>query len=239
MVAAEAHVAEAEVEAEGTVEADPEVVAVGVLVERQRDELEGGEDLSHPDRGDGEDEPGCPAEPADDGELDEQADADRGQQAGGDGEDVRHPEALVELGGQGRRHRPQLALGEVDDPVRPVDEDQADGEQRVEQADDDGPHVEAVRHDHGALHHREDDLAEDHDRDEPGGGEDRRGRHPPQRQLIPPSSVSGLLPSLGCPQMVPPVDQAVNSGGTLSPAVSDVTIVTKVVRARIWGGLSA
>ena len=38
--------------------------------------------------------------------------------------------------GHHRRHGPHLGLGEVDDPVGPVDEDQAEGHQGVEQTDD-------------------------------------------------------------------------------------------------------
>ena len=51
--------------------------------------------------------------------------------------DERHAEA--------RGHRAEVGLGEVDDPVRPVDEREPERHQRGERADDEAPHHDAER----------------------------------------------------------------------------------------------
>ncbi len=105
-----------------TVERRVEPVGLEVLAERLGDEQPGGdEDLREADRGDGEDQSRRLEEPADDQGLDEDAEHDGGDEPGGEGEEVVDAQADHEQDAERRRHLPEVALGEVDDPVRPVD----------------------------------------------------------------------------------------------------------------------
>ncbi len=78
-------------------------------------------------------------------ELDEQARKHGGDEPGEHRGEVGPVVDLVQLGRHRRGERAELALREVDDAVRPVDEHEADREQRAEQADDEPLQVQAVR----------------------------------------------------------------------------------------------
>ncbi|QXC61234.1 hypothetical protein KSP35_23470 [Aquihabitans sp. G128] len=100
--------------------------------------------------GHGEQQAGRAGEAADDRQLDHHAEHDRRGEAGGDADQVGHAGDGDQADHQGGGHRSQVALGEVQDPVGPVDEGEAQRHQRREQARDHaerprpGPH--RVRH---------------------------------------------------------------------------------------------
>ena len=64
-------------------------------------------------------------------------------------EPVVEPEVVVALDQEDGRHHPELALGEVEHPVGPVDEDQAQGQQAVAEAGDDPLDEDETRDRHG------------------------------------------------------------------------------------------
>ena len=117
------------------------------------------EELRQADRRDGEDQARRAAEPADDADLDQRAQRDRGHQT----DEERGPPAEAgapdhQEDGERRRDQPQVAGGEVHDPVGPVDERDAEREQRREPAD------ERALRDH-AGRHRPCEAGEQDDRD--------------------------------------------------------------------------
>ena len=144
-----------------TIERDDVVAAEGQRVDGERDverrgealrgqadaepageeQPEPGEQLGEADGGDGEDQPGRPEEPADHEQLDRRAQDDRGRDAGHEGD---HPAGAAghhEQHRERRRRRAEIALGEVEDPVRPVHEGEPEREEGAQATED------------GALHH--------------------------------------------------------------------------------------
>jgi hypothetical protein len=134
------------VAAEGQVDPD----GVGHVVP-QLGEFQGGEgqELGEPDGGHGQREARGAEEAADDGQLDHRAQHHRGGQPDGQAREVADARQQDQVGGEGDRHEPELALGEVDHPVRPVGQGHAQCHQRREQAQrdptqDEAPLVAAV-----------------------------------------------------------------------------------------------
>jgi hypothetical protein len=113
----------------------------------------------------------------DDEELDDEARQDRRENPGQHRGEVRPVVELEELrrhrGGEGAEH----TLGEVDDPVGPVDEHDPDGEERVQQPDDETLEVDPEGDGRGDRDGGEHDLPEKHDRHEA----ETEGGHAPER----------------------------------------------------------
>ncbi len=101
--------------------------------------------VAQADGGDGEDQPGGVEEATDDRQLDEGADDQGGDQPGPE----RHPVVPAPEGDQVHPERgrdaTQVGLGEVDDPVGPVDQRQAEGGEGAEQTDDEAPQEDPGR----------------------------------------------------------------------------------------------
>ncbi len=153
----------------GTLELGGELFRGDVPFEPARErKLERTEDLCHPDRRHRQDQPRRVAEPTDDPELHDEAGDYRSCEPGQNGEHVRHLVDGEQLGGQNGSEGTELPLSEVDDPVRPVDEDETDRDQRVEKSDDDPLQVQAVRNVCGVGDRGKDDLAEQNDDGESG-----------------------------------------------------------------------
>ena len=98
-------------------------------------ELEHQQEQRDADRRDGHDEAGCVLEATDEDDLHERAEQRAPDEHDGEDDEVVHVLAQDQQEGHHGRHRAQLRLGEVDDAVGPVDEDQAHPEQAVEQPD--------------------------------------------------------------------------------------------------------
>ena len=116
-------------------------------VERVRQQEAGaGQQLGHADRRHRQHEARRAGETPDDEELEHGPQHEGGAQAG------RHPDEPVDAGahdeqdGQRGRHRAQVALGEVHDAVRLVDEDEPEGDERGQPADHGAVDDDAERH---------------------------------------------------------------------------------------------
>ena len=105
-----------------------------------------GQDLRHADRDHGEDETRRAEEAADEDELDEPAKRDSRGQADRQGEEVGHAGVEDEQHRQRRRQTAQIALREVDDAVRPVDQRDPEGDEGGQATDDDALQQYAGRH---------------------------------------------------------------------------------------------
>ena len=109
-------------------------------------QLDAAEQLGQTDRGDGEDQAGGVGEPTDDGDLDQGADDQAEQGSGQEGGPVRPAPRHEQV------HRGQAgdaghgAVGEVDDPVGPPDQDEPDGGEAGGRADDGAGEHDAERH---------------------------------------------------------------------------------------------
>ena len=134
---------------------------------RERD-LQGAEHLSDAQGGNHQDQSRGGEEPAHHGGVDEEAGEQRGGQAEPQGGEVRDVEAGDGHGDDAGGQPADLGLGEVDDPGRPVDEDQAERGEGVERPDDDTEQDDPERGtvgQHGVGEHPAGD----------GGGDDARG----------------------------------------------------------------
>ena len=160
MVGGEADAAVVEAEGERRLEPRDERAVLPGVQPGWDAQLDEPQDLRDTDRGDGEDEAGCLREPADDGELDDPA---RDGQGGGEGA--------------------ELALGEVDDAVRAVDQDKADSEEPVEHPQDHALEENSARHHGRERMAAADALAHEHTGGE-AGGEDSGARQLPTFQML-------------------------------------------------------
>ena len=116
--------------------------------------------LGQADGGHREEQAGGVEEAPDDGQLHHHPEQDGGGQAHEQAHQVRHAGGDDEPDGQGDGHGTEIRLGEVQDPARPVDQGQAEGDEGGEHADDHAEHP-------GADADREGDQLE---------GDDREGR---------------------------------------------------------------
>ena len=94
------------------------------------------EELRDAERGDDAHEPRCVAQPPDHDDLGGRAGESRHDEREREREPVRHVPRAPRPRRRRRAEGADLAVGEVDDPVRAVDEHEADGEQAVGHADD-------------------------------------------------------------------------------------------------------
>jgi hypothetical protein len=97
----------------------------------------------------------------------------------------------MQLGGERRGDGAERPLGEVDDPVGSVDQDEADPEQGAEHPDDQPPQVHPVRDGERVGHRREDPLPARDDDHEPTGerGQSSKRATIPQKTSPVPSAV--------------------------------------------------
>ena len=123
-------------------------------------EQNGGADqhLAEADGGDGDQQARRVREPPDDNALGRRPEHQRSQQTDDERHHVGQPRLVDEEERQDRGRQPQVGLGEVDDPVGPVDQRHAQREQGREPADDEPA-------DHDARRGREQDLLRRHDGD--------------------------------------------------------------------------
>ena len=177
MVGGEADTAVVEAEGEGRLEPRDERAVLAGVQPGGDAELDEPEDLGDADRGDGKDQARCLREPADDGELDEPARHDGGDDPNQHGRHERPLEPHVQLLGQGRGEGAELALGEVDDPVGPVDQDKPDSEQPVEHPKDHALEEDAAGYHGGERVAAADALAHEHAGGEPGDEDRGRRQH--------------------------------------------------------------
>ncbi len=105
----------------------------------------GGQQLGQADGGHGEDQPGRPAEPADDDELHQGPDREGGDQADGHGHGVAPAPGRHQHQHEHRRDPAQVGLGEVEDAVGAVDQGHAQRDQGGEATDEHAPHEDAQR----------------------------------------------------------------------------------------------
>ena len=159
------------------------------------EQRERGEELRDADRRHGEHEPRRPAEPVDDRPFDDEAEEhgrdqtdDEGDGVGEPGHPVRRAARCVlgdEQDREDRRDRAEIALREVHDAVRAVDERDADGEERGERADERALDDDAERRAEEDIGDIDQDDGRDRERQDaqpaaPRCGRTRRGR-PPRR----------------------------------------------------------
>ncbi len=90
----------------------------------------GDEELGQPDGGHGQDETRRAEEPPDDGQLDDASEQDGADETDRHGEEVVHSAVHDERHGQHGRGEAELDLGEIQNPVGPVHQRHADGDQR-------------------------------------------------------------------------------------------------------------
>jgi hypothetical protein len=99
-----------------------------------------GEELGEADRGHREHQPWGGEEAPDDRQLDDPAEGERGGRTGRHGRGVGPPPLGEQDEDEHRRGGTEVALGEVDDAVRPVDQRHAEGDQGGDATDDDAAH---------------------------------------------------------------------------------------------------
>ncbi len=119
------------------------------------EQRECGQELRDADGRDGQHETRRAAEPVDERPLDDEAEEDRADEAEEEGDRIGEPGHPVRCAArrvpgeqqdrEDRRHRAEVALREVDDAVRAVDQREADGEQRGERSDQRALHDDAER----------------------------------------------------------------------------------------------
>jgi hypothetical protein len=152
-----------EVEVERRIDARPQDGRVPPSRQHERGERK---QLRQPDGGHREDQAGRAEEAADDHQLDDRTEHGRRHDADAEREEVVEPAERDEQVDERDGQHTEVGLGEVQDPVRPVDQRHPDGDERGEAADDDAAH-------HDACGRREEHLL---DRDQDQGGGDRTDR---------------------------------------------------------------
>ena len=111
-------------------------LACGQAGPEHRDQRgDAGEDLGQPDGDHHDDQARGAPEAAQYPDFQQSARSRSDDEAEEHGQEVVHVQLEHELDGQHRRHRPELGLREVDDPVGPIDEHDSDGNQPVERAE--------------------------------------------------------------------------------------------------------
>jgi hypothetical protein len=110
---------------------------------RREEDLGGAEDLGHADGGDGEDEARRGEEAGDDRGVDQPPRERGGEQPQGRGDEVGQVVAGHQHDGGGGGEPPDLGLGQVDDPARPVQQHEAHRDEGLERPEDDTQHHDA------------------------------------------------------------------------------------------------
>jgi hypothetical protein len=125
----------------------------------------------HHDRHHGQHQSRRPEEAPDQRQVEGHADQRREAEPQQEGHDEGHPGVLHEVEREDGAGRADGRLGEVDDPQRPVDEDDPGGGEGVDETEDEAPEEDGGRRPPaGAARPRQDDLGEegdDHDRQRP------------------------------------------------------------------------
>jgi hypothetical protein len=144
-------------------------------------ELHEREQLRDADRRDREDQARGVLEPPDDPDLDDEAGADRRNETDGH----RHPEVELPADDERRRedagHGAHVALREVHDAVRAVDEHEAHRDERGQRAGDDAEEQDRRRR---RVEDADEDGDGEHQRTRPCSSDDLRALHQPPNGLV-------------------------------------------------------